>query len=69
MSSSLQYRTNRRAVVSSLAPLPGFSGSLLTVQASAQTTSGRPLPSWNDGASKQAILDFVRATTDAASPK
>jgi hypothetical protein len=27
------------------------------------------LPSWNDGAAKQAILDFVQATTDQASPK
>ena len=27
-----------------------------------------PLPSWNDGPAKQAILDFVRATTDQASP-
>lgn len=28
-----------------------------------------PLPSWNDGPAKQAILEFVRATTDKASPK
>lgn len=28
-----------------------------------------PLPSWNDGPAKRAILDFVRATTDAASPQ
>jgi phosphoglycolate phosphatase-like HAD superfamily hydrolase len=34
-------------------------------QALAQTD---PLPSWNDGPAKQAILDFVRATTDQASP-
>src|SRR5262245_56124762 len=27
-----------------------------------------PLPSWNEGATKQAILDFVQATTDRASP-
>ena len=27
-----------------------------------------PLPSWNEGAAKQAILEFVKATTDAASP-
>ena len=27
-----------------------------------------PLPSWNDGATKQAILDFVQATTDRQSP-
>ena len=26
-----------------------------------------PLPSWNDGPAKQAILDFIRATTDPAS--
>jgi hypothetical protein len=28
-----------------------------------------PLPSWNDGPAKQALVDFVRATTDKASPK
>ena len=27
------------------------------------------LASWNEGAAKQAIIDFVRATTDQASPK
>ena len=28
-----------------------------------------PLPSWNDGPAKQAIIDFVKETTDQASPK
>ena len=28
-----------------------------------------PLPSWNDGAAKKAILEFVRVTTDKSSPK
>jgi phosphoserine phosphatase len=28
-----------------------------------------PLPSWNDGAAKNAIVEFVQATTDKASPK
>jgi phosphoserine phosphatase len=28
-----------------------------------------PLPSWNDGPSKQAILNFVKTTTDQSSPK
>ena len=37
---------------------------LLAVAATAQD----PLPSWNDGAAKQAILKFVKVTTDAASP-
>ena len=36
-------------------------------QAQAQS-SADPLASWNDGAAKQAILDFVRETTDQASP-
>src|SRR5262249_55541442 len=28
-----------------------------------------PLPSWNDGPTKKAILDFVQTTTDKTSPK
>jgi len=28
-----------------------------------------PLPSWNDGPAKQAILDFVKTTTDKTNPK
>ena len=28
-----------------------------------------PLPSWNDGPAKQAIIKFVQETTDQASPK
>jgi len=35
-------------------------------QAQAQTD---PLPSWNDGPAKQAIVAFVKDTTDQASPK
>ena len=28
-----------------------------------------PLPSWNDGPAKQAIVDFVKTTTDKSNPK
>src|SRR5262245_37020938 len=28
-----------------------------------------PLPSWNDGPAKKAIVEFIQATTDKASPK
>ena len=70
MHSLLQYRTNRRALVSGLALLPALSGPFLTLPASAQTApSASPLPTWNDGAAKQAILDFVRATTEQGSSK
>jgi len=30
---------------------------------------GDPLPSWNDGPAKQAILEFVKTTTDKSNPK
>jgi len=39
---------------------------LVVAQARAQTD---PLPSWNDGPAKKAIVDFVQATTDKASAK
>jgi len=35
----------------------------------AQAQTQDPLPSWNDGPAKQAILTFVKTTTDPASPK
>ncbi len=33
------------------------------------TAQSDPLPSWNDGPARDAILAFVRATTDASSPQ
>jgi len=52
-------------MLSVLATLPLVSGSLLHPNAaSAQgTPSGNSLPSWNDGATKQSILEFVAAVT------
>jgi phosphoglycolate phosphatase-like HAD superfamily hydrolase len=60
---------SRRTLLSALAVLPAFSGVLLSRAAQAQVTAGAPLASWNDGPAKQAIVDFVRATTDQGSPK
>jgi hypothetical protein len=37
--------------------------------APAVAADGDPLPSWNDGPAKRAILQFVRATTDPSSPQ
>jgi phosphoglycolate phosphatase-like HAD superfamily hydrolase len=49
----------------------GFLAVIMAVTtATAQTaTSVDPLPSWNDGPAKQAILGFVRDTTDTVSQK
>jgi phosphoglycolate phosphatase-like HAD superfamily hydrolase len=60
---------SRRTLLSALAVLPSLSGVLLSRVAQAQVTAGAPLASWNDGPSKQAIIDFVRATTQQGSPK
>jgi phosphoserine phosphatase len=61
---------DRRTLLSALAVLPALSGPLLSASAQAQTaTSNDALPSWNDGPAKQAIIDFVRATTVQGSPK
>jgi len=61
---------DRRVLHSSLASLPILYRFIPPEPASAQTAaSSGALPSWNDGPAKQAILDFVRATTDQASPK
>ena len=43
-------------------------GLLLTLGARAGAQVD-PLPSWNDGAARQAILSFVKETTDVASPR
>jgi phosphoglycolate phosphatase-like HAD superfamily hydrolase len=54
---------------STLALLPSFgivAGVVLPVAAVAQSATA-VLPSWNDGPAKQAILDFVRDTTDSSS--
>jgi phosphoglycolate phosphatase-like HAD superfamily hydrolase len=67
---------SRRILLSTLTTLPVLAGLHHTAAAQAQLpeqqpTQGQlpvePLPSWNDGAAKKAILDFVRATTDVAS--
>jgi phosphoserine phosphatase len=58
---------NRRVLLSTLTMLPALSSMLLPSAALAQAPGGL-LPSWNDGLAKQAILEFVRATTDQSRP-
>jgi phosphoglycolate phosphatase-like HAD superfamily hydrolase len=56
-------------LLAALAALSILSSPLLSVSATAQAPSAAdPLPSWNEGAAKQAIVDFVKATTDQSSP-
>ena len=55
----------RRLVVSALTASPILPALLAAAHAQAPATQ---LSSWNNGPAKQAILDFVRTTTDSASP-
>ena len=66
MSSSHPDGLSRRLVLGGLAALPALPGLLDAGAALAQTAA--PLASWNDGPAKDAILAFVRATTDSSSP-
>ena len=66
----------RRHLLKALAAAPVLPGLLGMAGARAQPVASgslQPLPepplaSWNDGPAKQAILDFVRITTDASNP-
>ena len=59
---------DRRDLLSRLALLPVISGALVSAPALAQTNADAgALASWQDGAAKQAIVDFVRTTTDRSS--
>jgi hypothetical protein len=60
---------SRRFLLSTLAAIPALSVPLLPVPVRAQTaTTAAVLPSWNDGAAKQSILNFVAAVTREGSP-
>ena len=60
---------NRRGLLSATALVSTVPGLLRPVSAPAQSAAqGDGLPSWNEGPAKQAILDFVRATSDRSSP-
>ena len=60
---------DRRALPSALVALVLLSLPLLSLSTLAEAPSTvDALPSWNDGGAKQAIVDFVKATTDKSSP-
>jgi phosphoglycolate phosphatase-like HAD superfamily hydrolase len=58
---------NRRTLITALPLLAVVGKSAAPMLARAQAPAS-PLPSWNDGPAKQAILEFVHATTDRGSP-
>jgi hypothetical protein len=60
---------SRRASVSASTLLPAASDSLLSVAATAETsTAGDPLLSQNDAATKKSITDFMSRVTKSDGP-
>jgi phosphoglycolate phosphatase-like HAD superfamily hydrolase len=57
---------NRRTLLAVLTLIPVVLAALTAARAQDATNK---LASWNDGPAKQAIMDFVRATTERTSPK
>jgi phosphoglycolate phosphatase-like HAD superfamily hydrolase len=66
-SENSQFSIDRRVLISGLALLPALSWA--SARAQTQVAKSGPLGSWNEGPAKQAILDFVRATTEQGSSK
>lgn len=67
-SSETFYRISRRAMLAAFAALPALP-MIIPVAALAQPAAGDPLPSWNDVASKKAIVTFVERVTKQGSPE
>jgi hypothetical protein len=61
-------RLDRRSMLIAASAMVASAATLGPTESKAQMLAS-PLASWNDGPAKQAILDFVHATTDPASPK
>jgi haloacid dehalogenase-like hydrolase len=59
---TLVHQFSRRVILSSLAVLPILIGPLRAISAQAQVQQDA-LPSWNDGAAKRAIVDFIARVT------
>jgi phosphoglycolate phosphatase-like HAD superfamily hydrolase len=59
------FGMNRRAMLSAFTVLPALP---VLLPVSARALAGDPLPSWNDTASKKAIVTFVERVTKQGSP-
>jgi phosphoserine phosphatase len=64
--SSQAAALGRRSILVSATATAAIAAALGFTETKAQTAAS-PLASWNDGPTKQTILDFVRATTDRSS--
>src|SRR5271165_6331657 len=69
MPSCSSHGPNRRLLLGAFAALPTLPGLFGVTIAQAQTAApATSLASWNDGPTKQAIVDFVRVTTTQGGP-
>ena len=62
------FRISRRAMLTAFAALPALPV-IVPIAARAQPAASDPLPSWNDVASRKAIVTFVERVTTKGSPE
>ncbi len=62
------FGINRRVLLATLGAFAFCFAPFLSPPLAEAPSTVDALPSWNDGAAKQAIVDFVKATTDKSSP-
>ena len=61
-------RSSRRTFLKHLLAFATTFRLFMTVAGAQSAAQSDPLPSWNDGPAKQAIVEFVQKTTDKSSP-
>src|SRR2546422_570470 len=62
------FGISRRVVLVTAAVLPAFFGAIVPIADQARAQTPDPLPSWNDGAAKRSIIDFVARVTRDGGP-
>ncbi|WP_457108099.1 HAD family hydrolase [Methylobacterium sp. P5_C11] len=63
MKTCVASQLTRRTALTGLSGLPIVAGTILPASAQAPTSPATPLASWNESASKRAIMDFVARVT------
>jgi phosphoglycolate phosphatase-like HAD superfamily hydrolase len=64
----LKNELGRRSLLSIAGACAALPGVLASPAAAAPLSAADPLPSWNEGAAKHAITDFVKTATDPSGP-
>src|SRR6266540_248188 len=65
----IHHKVTRQKVTSHRTRLKPFAVLALAATIACSTSTRDPLPSWNEGSTRQAILHFISNVTERSSPK